>query len=87
MKVLRNYTEDAVRAYVESTLPNYDVCQCDNCRLDIMAIMLNNMRSHYVVTEKGALYAQMTDFDPQTKVDMMTNFGLAIQLVQYNPKH
>ena len=87
MKVLRNYTEDAVRTYVERTLCDYDVCQCDDCRLDVMAIMLNNMKSHYVVTEKGALYAQLNDFDPQTKVDMMTNMGLAIQLVNYNPKH
>ena len=87
MKVLRNYTEDAVRAYVELTISKYDVCQCEDCRLDIMAIMLNNMKSHYVVTEKGALYAQLTEFDPQTKVDMLTCMGLAIQLVKYNPKH
>ena len=76
-----------MRTYVNRWLSESDVCQCDSCRLDIMAIMLNNMKSHYVVTDKGALYAQMADFDPQTKVDMMSNMALAIQLVNRNPKH
>ena len=87
MKQLRNYTEDAVRVYVERWLPEADICQCESCRLDVMAIMLNNMKSHYVVTDKGALFAQMTDFDPQTKIDMMSNMSLAIRIVRENPKH
>ena len=87
MKQLRNYTEDAVRLYVNKWFPNTDVCQCDSCRLDVMAIMLNNMKSHYVVTDKGALFAQMSDFDPQYKVDLMSYMSQAIQIVKETPKH
>ena len=87
MRQLRNYTEDAVKLYVDRWLSAADVCQCDNCRLDIMAIMLNNMEPHYVVTDQGVLYAQMSDFDPQFKADMMTNMGLAVQVVKKRPKH
>ena len=87
MKQLRNYTEDAVRVYVNKWFPESDICQCDNCRLDIMAIMLNNMKSFYVVTDKGALFAQMSDFDPQYKVDLMTNMSLAVDVVKKHPRH
>ena len=87
MRQLRNYTEDAVKQYVERWFSTSDICQCDNCRLDVMAIMLNNMQPHYVVTDQGALYAQMSDFDPQFKADMMTNMGLAVQVVKNRPKH
>ena len=87
MKQLRNYTEDAVRAYVERWMPEADICQCESCRLDVMAIMLNNMKSQYVVTDKGALFAQMGDFDPQTKVDMISNMSMAVQKVKEHPMH
>ena len=87
MKQLRNYTEDAVKLYVNRWFSEADVCQCDNCRLDVMAIMLNNMQQRYVVTDQGALYAQMSDFDPQFKADIMTNMGLAVKIVKNRPKH
>ena len=87
MKQLRNYTEDAVRHYVDKWFSAADVCQCDSCRLDVMAIMLNKMEPRYVVTDQGALYAQMSDFDPQFKADMMTNMGLAVKIVKNRPKH
>ncbi|MCL2125640.1 MAG: late competence development ComFB family protein [Oscillospiraceae bacterium] len=87
MKQLRNYTEEAVRLFVDKWIVEADVCQCDSCKLDVMAIMLNNMEPHYVVTDQGALYAQMSDFDPQHKADLMTNMGLAVQVVKNRPKH
>ena len=87
MRQLRNYTEDAVRLYVDRWFGESDVCQCDSCKLDVMAIMLNDLPAHYVVTDQGALYAQMSDFDPQFKADMMTSMGLAVQLVKSRPKH
>ena len=87
MKQLRNYTEEAVRAYVDRWYKEADICQCDSCRLDVMAIMLNSLGPHYVVTDKGALFAQMSDFDIQHKADMVTAMGLAIQVVQGRPRH
>ena len=87
MKQLRNYTEEAIKVYLDRWYKEADVCQCESCRLDVMAIMLNNMTSHYVVTDKGELYAQMSDFDPQYKADMMTAMGLAVQAVNSFPRH
>ena len=87
MRHLRNYTEDAVQVYVDKWYPTSDICQCENCRLDVTALMLNNLPPHYVVTDQGALYAQMTDFDPQYKADLVTVMGMAIATVSKRPRH
>jgi len=84
---LRNYTEEAVKLYVDRWYKETDICQCEICRLDTMAIMLNNLTPKYVVTEKGALYAQLEDFDPQNKIDLMTVMTQAVKLVRDRPRH
>ena len=88
MKVLRNYTEEAVKAYMERWYKEEkDACQCEGCRLDVMAIMLNSLTPKYVVTDTGALYAQMGDFDPQNRIDYMAEMTHAIKIVQSRPRH
>jgi competence protein ComFB len=87
MKQLRNYTEEAVKTYLDRWLKEADVCQCEICRLDIMAIMLNNLKPKYVVTEVGALWAQMDDFDPQYRTDFMTIMTQAVEIVKRGPRH
>jgi len=87
MKQLRNYTEEAVRLYMDRWYKEADICQCETCRLDVMAIMLNNLAPKYVVTDTGALYAQLTDFDPQNRIDFMTSMTQAVQLVKNSPRH
>jgi len=87
MKVLRNFTEESVKLYLERWFPDADVCQCDDCRLDVMAIMLNTLPPKYVVTDTGALYAQLVDFEPQNKIDYMTIMSQAVQTVNKGPRH
>ena len=87
MRQLRNYTEEAVKVYIDRWYPEADICQCEICRLDVVAIMLNNMEPNYVVTDQGALYAQMSDFDPQYKADLVTAMGNAMRIVKARPRH
>ena len=87
MKVLRNFTEEAVKAYLERWFKEADVCQCEDCKLDVMAIMLNTLPPKYVVTDTGALYAQLGDFDPQNRIDYMTVMSQAVQMVNKGPRH
>ena len=87
MKQLRNYTEEAVRLYVERWFKEADCCQCDDCRLDVMAIMLNQLPPKYVVTDKGALFAQMDDFEPQNRIDLITLMTKAADQVRNRPQH
>ena len=87
MKYLRNYTEEAVKLYMDRWFEQADVCHCDTCRMDVMALKLNNLKPKYVVTDTGALYAQLDDFDPQYKIDFMTIMSQAAQVVKSHPRH
>ena len=87
MKQLRNFTEEAVKLYMDRWFEKADCCHCENCRLDVTAIMLNNLKPKYVVTDKGALYAQLDDFDPQYKIDFMTILSQAAKIVKNGPRH
>jgi len=87
MKRLRNYTEEAVHLYMDRWFEEADVCHCDLCRMDVVAIMLNNLKPKYVVSDKGELYAKLSDFDPQYKIDLMTILSQAAQIVKNAPRH
>jgi len=86
-KQLRNYTQEAVEAYLDKWFEQADVCHCETCRLDVMAIMMNNLKPMYVVTDKGALFAQLDDFDPQYKIDFMTIMSQAAATVKNSSRH
>jgi len=86
-KLLRNYTEEAVKLYMDKWFEKSDICHCDICRMDVMAIMLNNLKPKYVVTDKGALFAQLDDFDPQYKIDFITVMNQAVKIVSNGPRH
>ena len=84
---LRNYTEEAVKLYMDRWFKESDICQCESCYLDVMAIMLNNIKPKYVVTDKGAMYAQLNEFDPQNRIDFMTEMTQAVGIVKKSPRH
>lgn len=84
---LRNFMEETVKQYVDRWIRECDICQCEICRMDVMAIMLNDLQSHYVVTDTGALFAQLQDFDLQHKADIMVAMTSAVEVVKKNPRH
>ena len=87
MKALRNYTEEAVTLFMNRWFKEANCCQCEDCRLDVMALMLNQLPPKYVVTDQGALFAQMEDFDPQVKIDFISIMTQAADLVRIYPRH
>ena len=87
MKQLRNYMEDAVQQYLFQWLSEMDVCHCEECQLDIAAIMLNRLKPHYGVTETGAMYAQLRDFSLQYRADIMAALSYAVEIVRERPHH
>jgi len=73
--------------YMDRYFEQADVCHCEVCRMDVMAIMLNSLKPMYVVTDIGALFAQLDDFDPQYKIDFITIMNQAVKIVNNGPRH
>ncbi|MCD5404931.1 MAG: late competence development ComFB family protein [Desulfotomaculum sp.] len=87
-----NYTELMVRQYLDSILKEYkknnpNMCTCELCKQDIIAIALNNLSTRYVTTEKGRIINQVLLEQIDQKAEIITQILKAIQIVKKNPRH
>ena len=84
---LKNYMEDVVAHMTDTILNKMNICKCEKCRLDIMAIALNNIPSKYVVTDKGELFSKVRELEQQFEIDVETQIIKAAIFVSRSPKH
>lgn len=85
-----NYMEICVENTTNNILenPKYsDMCKCERCRADIMAIALNNLPTKYVVTPKGEKFAKLISLQSQFDVDIVTEVTKAVEIVKNNKRH
>ena len=87
MYKLRNYMEDIVAHKLNDLLKMMNICSCEKCKLDIMAIALNDLPSKYVVSDTGRLYTKVRELEQQFEVDIETAIIKAAVFVGKNPKH
>lgn len=85
--ILKNYMEEVVLNLIDDVIKDVDVCKCEKCKMDIMAISLNNLPTKYVVTEKGELYSKVNLLRLQVEVDVITEIIKAAMMVKQRPKH
>lgn len=86
--LLKNITQDIVFEKLDEMLPNIsEICTCERCKYDIMAIALNNLPPRYVVTERGAIFTRVSSLDVQIAADTITELTRAIEQVKREPRH
>jgi len=90
--VIINYPEVAVKSLLDDVLDNYankypDICRCERCRDDIMALALNSLPVKYVVTDQGTIITRTVYELIGGKVQVIAAITAAIQKVQKNLKH
>lgn len=85
---MHNLLEEEVIRTVNSQLKETKIaCDCDRCRMDIVAITLNNLTPKYVVSEKGRLYGKINNMTYQHNADIVKEVAKAIIIVGENPLH
>lgn len=86
--LLKNITQDIVFEKLDEMLPNItEICTCERCRYDIVAIALNNLPPRYVVTERGAIFTRVSSLDVQIAADTIIELTKAIEKVTKDPRH
>jgi competence protein ComFB len=85
--ILRNYMETCVEDVYNRVADNLNVCKCDRCRLDVMAITLNALPSRYIVTGKGELFAKTDKMDGQFDISIVSELTKAAAKIRENPNH
>jgi len=85
---LVNFMEDVVASYMDEVLgKDKSFCGCPRCRLDVIAIALNDVRPKYVVTTKGYAYARMGELQAQFRADTIVAVTRALKIVNKSPRH
>ncbi len=85
---LHNLMEKCVADVMDEILVDCGhICTCEKCKLDIMAIALNNLAPKYVVTKEGLLYAKLDRLSQQLDVDLAKEIIKAAEIVKNNPHH
>ncbi|AEG60424.1 late competence development ComFB family protein [Desulforamulus ruminis] len=90
--MIRNYIELAVEETLDDVLNRYALnhpgtCTCARCRLDIMAIALNNLPTRYVVTDVGGIFTKVALDQVAGRAQVIAAILNAIPIVQKNPRH
>lgn len=86
-KTLVNIMEHLVLSKIDEMADSLDCCTCEYCKADIAAIVLNQIPSKYVVTEKGALYSKLEQYNLTDMVGLCTKIALAAEIVREHPRH
>lgn len=86
--MLINMTEYIVREKLDKLLADFpEICQCEKCKDDMLAVILNQLPAQYVSTRKGELFKRIQASGMQNGVDIDIISLRAIQLVSASPQH
>ena len=83
---LKNHMEVIVRHQLKDLLAESEMCTCDLCRMDVMALTLNQLPPKYVVTRRGELMTEIDATLVQHQADVMSAGLKAMQIVKNNPR-
>lgn len=84
---LKNHMEEVVERLMKKYVEESECCHCDKCRMDVMAIALNDLRPVYIVSRMGEMFASIDSTYPQNQVDAEIAVLKAINLVKAKPRH
>lgn len=84
---LKNFMEDVVAKLTDKYMKDTEMCRCEKCRLDVMALALNELPPVYIVTRRGEMFAEIDSTYQQNKVDAEIAVLKAIDMVKNCPKH
>ncbi len=82
-----NIIEILAERYLNEIWEDTDGCKCEDCRSDIMAITLNNIKPKYVSSTKGEVFSRAEEYNITKEVEIISELTKAIQIVNKNPRH
>jgi len=85
---LKNCMESLVWERLDSVLRAYpEMCTCQKCRNDVVALALNALPPRYVVTFAGETYTKVHSLEQQFGIDIVAALTNAIDIVSRKQQH
>lgn len=80
--------EQAVIREIDNYLADHgEICACERCRNDIMALALQNLPPRYSTTRQGEVWINLELQSPQLKMDVLKAIVRAVEKVSQHPRH
>ncbi|MFY9428902.1 MAG: late competence development ComFB family protein [bacterium] len=88
MAELKNQMEELVLEAIDEYLRDRsEICDCEKCRLDMAALALNELPPRYAVTERGKVFAKISQLECQFETDILMAVIRAVEKVGNNPRY
>lgn len=85
---LHNFMESAVSEALQTVLVQIPgICDCERCRLDIMALALNRLPPKYTVTHSGEVFTRLKMWDVGNQAAVLSEVTRAAMVVAGHPNH
>jgi len=86
--MLKNYMEDVVAAvYNDYIKGKPEICACEQCGSDVMALALTKLRGLYAGSLQGEVLTKISREDRQVRADALIVIMQAVDTVTARPKH
>ncbi|MDL2237527.1 late competence development ComFB family protein [Christensenellaceae bacterium OttesenSCG-928-K19] len=85
--LVANIMEEIVEAKLDIFMAQYDICKCDMCRADVLALALNKLPPKYVVSTSGDVYSRLQTTTTQMLAEITVALTSAVELVGKKPRH
>lgn len=84
---LINLTERLVRENCREVMERLNVCSCETCTQDVLALVLNSLKQKYVTTDAGKQRVLLDIYKKQYETDIIAALTRACVRVKAAPKH
>lgn len=82
-----NFMEQQTSKLFDEVIRGMDICTCKRCRLDIIALALNNLPPKYVVTQRGEMFARLDSMGNQHVANIMSELTKSAAIISAKPNH
>ncbi|MFH1776703.1 MAG: CheR family methyltransferase [Candidatus Omnitrophota bacterium] len=86
--VMINFLEDkTTKVFDKMIADGANICQCNQCRRDIIAWVLNRLPAYYLTTETGRKFFLEKTNNPEFNKDLIEKINQAAEIIEKNPRH
>jgi len=86
-RCLINLTERLVKEKAAEVMKKMNVCGCETCGLDVLALALNSLQNKYVTTDAGRQHLLLNIYQKQYETDIVAALTKACVRVKVSPRH
>lgn len=82
-----NVMEEIVEKELDNCIDSLGLCRCPQCRVDVIALSLNRLKSRYVSSEKGRLLSVIDQMSYDYIPEILRAITESAEVVKKNPRH